>query len=88
MYMDNLRKLRYREKIELIKERIELFDTDPQNNYNPYDVKIFELLPLRIKMSIIKDHIVVYGNELELSEYFYHYRKLWMDSKHRIINQF
>lgn len=57
-------------------------------NYNPYDVKIFELLPLRIKMSIIKDHIVVYGNELELSEYFYHYRKLWMDSKHRIINQF
>jgi predicted nucleotidyltransferase len=57
-------------------------------NYDPYDIKIFELLPLRIKMSIIKDYEVIYGDKLEISEYFYHYRKLWMDSKHRILRQF
>jgi len=57
-------------------------------NYDPYDIKIFELLPLRIKMSIIRDYIVVFGDEVEISEYFYHYRKLWMDSKHRILRQF
>ncbi len=57
-------------------------------NYEPYDIKIFELLPLRIKMSIIRDYIVVFGDEVEISEYFYHYRKLWMDSKHRILRQF
>ncbi|MFO7967269.1 MAG: hypothetical protein R6U44_06695 [Archaeoglobaceae archaeon] len=30
-----------------------------------------------------------YGNKVDLSEYFYFYRKLWKDMKHRIIdNQF
>lgn len=54
-----------------------------------YDIRIFELLPLYIKIEIIEEHIVLFGDELELSEYFYFYRKLWKDQVHRIEeNQF
>ncbi|ADT83359.1 nucleotidyltransferase domain-containing protein [Thermococcus barophilus] len=54
-----------------------------------YDVKIFEELPLYIKIDIIKNHRIIYGDELEISEYFYHFRKLWKDMEHRIKeNQF
>jgi len=49
-----------------------------------YDVRIFELLPLKVKASIIENHIVVFGDELEISEYFYFWRKFWEDVKHRI----
>ena len=58
-------------------------------NVKPYDIKIFELLPLRIKISIIQNYVVLFGDALEISEYFYKYRKLWDDCKHRIFaNQF
>jgi len=54
-----------------------------------YDVKIFELLPLYIQIDIIKNHLVVFGNLLEISEYFYFYRKIWKDMAIRInTNQF
>lgn len=54
-----------------------------------YDVKIFEELPLYIQIDIIRNHRVVYGDELELSEYFYRFRKLWKDMEYRIReNQF
>ncbi len=49
-----------------------------------YDIKIFELLPLRIKASAMRKFDVVFGNRLDISEYFYGYRKLWNDVKHRI----
>lgn len=49
-----------------------------------YDIKIFELLPLRIKASVIHRHEVVFGNRYDISEYFYKFRKLWNDMKHRI----
>lgn len=49
-----------------------------------YDIKIFELLPLRIKASVIKKYVVVFGNRSDVSEYFYGFRKLWNDMKHRI----
>lgn len=49
-----------------------------------YDVKIFELLPLRIRASVIQSYEVVYGDRLDISEYFYSSRKLWNDMKHRI----
>ncbi len=50
-----------------------------------YDVKVFEELPpLYIQIDIIKNHRVIYGDELELSEYFYRFRKLWNDMEHRI----
>ena len=49
-----------------------------------YDVCLFELLPLYMKIEIIKNHIILYTKDkLELYEYFYHYRKLWKDQEHR-----
>jgi len=54
-----------------------------------YDVKIFEELPLHIKMDIIKNHRTIFGDEVELSYYFYNFRKEWRDVEHRIKeNQF
>ena len=54
-----------------------------------YDLKIFELLPLEIKAEIMKNHLVIFGDKTEISEYFYHFRKLWDDMKHRYYgNQF
>ena len=56
---------------------------------NKYDIKIFEELPLYIKIDIIKNHKVIFGDELELSEYFYKFRKIWRDMEKRIReNQF
>lgn len=54
-----------------------------------YDLKLFELLPLEIKASIMDNYLVLFGDALEISEYFYHFRKLWNDSKRRYYaNQF
>ncbi len=56
---------------------------------NIYDIKIFELLPLHIKATLIQNYEVVFGNRLDISEYFYNFRKLWNDIKYRIKeNQF
>lgn len=49
-----------------------------------YDINVFDNLPLYIKLEIIRHHVVVYGNEADLSEYFYFFRKLWQDMEHRI----
>jgi predicted nucleotidyltransferase len=54
-----------------------------------YDIRIFELLPLKIQASAIENYIVLFGSELEISEYLYSYRKLWQDCRRRIMeNQF
>ena len=54
-----------------------------------YDVKIFEDLPLCIKMAIIKNHQIIFGNEVELSYYFYRFRREWKDMEYRVLsNQF
>lgn len=49
-----------------------------------YDIKIYELLPLKIKINIADTFLPLYGNKVDISEYFYYYRKLWDDNKHRI----
>ena len=47
---------------------------------NKYDVRVFEELPLYIKMEVIKKHIIIFSSNIpELYFYFYHYRKLWQD---------
>ena len=46
-----------------------------------FDIRIFELLPLKIKASVIDNYEVLHGDEAEISEYFYHYRKFWDDCK-------
>ncbi|MGQ4833955.1 MAG: nucleotidyltransferase family protein [Candidatus Asgardarchaeia archaeon] len=49
-----------------------------------YDVSVFEELPLYMKAEVIENHIVLFSRDiLELYEYFYFYRKLWNDQKHR-----
>jgi len=49
-----------------------------------YDVHIFEELPLHIQMDIIENHEVIFTKDrYGMSEYFYRYRKLWEDQKHR-----
>lgn len=50
-----------------------------------YDIRIFELLPLKLKASAVGCYSVLYGDELEISEYFYEFRKQWDDQKHRIM---
>jgi hypothetical protein len=41
------------------------------------------LLPLYIKIEIIQNHLLIFGNPYELGEYFYLFRKLWKDQEHR-----
>ena len=49
-----------------------------------YDVRIFNELPLYIKIHIIEDGLLIYSsNKLDLYEFFFIYRKLWDDQKHR-----
>lgn len=54
-----------------------------------FDLRVFELLPIYIQISIIQNYKVIFGDPLEISEYFYNFRKKWVDCKHRILsNQF
>jgi len=49
-----------------------------------YDIRVFKELPLYIKIQVIKKGVLIYSsNKLDLYEYFYIYRKLWDDQKHR-----
>ena len=54
-----------------------------------FDLRVFELFPIYIQISIIEHYKVIFGNPLEISEYFYYFRKKWDDCKLRILsNQF
>ena len=54
-----------------------------------FDIRVFELFPIDIQISIIKNNKVIFGEPLEISEYFYYFRKKWEDCKYRILsNQF
>jgi len=68
-------------KSKTIKKQARLLKLVWQNtSSDKYDVRIFEAMPIHIKMEIIKDHIVVLTKDLsELSYYFYFFRKLWQD---------
>ena len=49
-----------------------------------YDVRLFELMPLHLKMEVVEHGEVLYSRDIyELYEYFYATRKLWEDQKHR-----
>ncbi|MFQ6071950.1 MAG: nucleotidyltransferase family protein [Methanosarcinales archaeon] len=48
------------------------------------DLRIFEFMPLYLKMEVIKNHeIIDVKDELDLYEYFYFIRKLFKDQEHR-----
>jgi predicted nucleotidyltransferase len=51
-----------------------------------YDVKIFEDLPLYVQIDIIENYRVIYGNEPDISYYFYGFRKKWEDMRYRIMS--
>lgn len=54
-----------------------------------FDVRVFELFPIYVQISIVDNYKVVFGDILEISEYFYSIRKRWDDCKYRILtNQF
>lgn len=43
-----------------------------------YDVRIFELMPLYMKMAVIEEVVVVYSREvLDIYEYVYPFRRMW-----------
>ncbi|NOZ81898.1 MAG: nucleotidyltransferase domain-containing protein [Candidatus Micrarchaeota archaeon] len=45
-----------------------------------YDIKIFELLPLKLKIEVINTGKVIFcKDENELSYYFWKFRKIWQD---------
>ncbi len=47
-----------------------------------YDVKIFELLPLKLKGTILENHRVIWSSdEDELSYYLHKWRSIWEDQK-------
>jgi predicted nucleotidyltransferase len=49
-----------------------------------YDVRIFEALPLYMKMAVIDGGTVVCSRDiLDLYEYFYPFRREWKDQEHR-----
>ena len=55
----------------------------------PYDIKVFELLPLEIQISIADTCKVVFGNAGDIFEYFYRFRRAWKDVRPRFLeNQF
>jgi len=49
-----------------------------------YEVRIFETLPLHIKIAVIEEGVVLHSrDDLELWEYFSPFRREWEDQKHR-----
>ncbi len=49
-----------------------------------YEVRIFEMLPLHIKIAVIEEGVVLHSrDDLELWEYFSPFRREWEDQKHR-----
>ena len=49
-----------------------------------YDLRVFELMPIYLKIAVIEQGMVVYSRDvLELYEYFYPFRRMWEDQKHR-----
>lgn len=54
-----------------------------------YDIRVFELFPLYMKIQVIENYKVLFGDPLEISEYFYKYYKIWKDMEKRVKeNQF
>lgn len=45
-----------------------------------YDIKIFELLPLKLKIEVINEGKLIFcKDEKELSYYFWKFKKIWED---------
>jgi predicted nucleotidyltransferase len=51
-----------------------------------YDIKIFEDLPLYVKINVIENYRIIYGDVSSISYYLYGFRKKWEDMRRRIID--
>jgi len=70
-------------------ENIKIWDSFVGRVTPKYDIRIFELFPLYIQIEIIHNYIVIFGDPIHVSEYFYNYRKDWDEMKERVkANQF
>jgi hypothetical protein len=50
-----------------------------------YDVRVFEDLPLYLKIGVIESNVIIHAkDEYELYEYLYPFRKLWEDQAPRL----
>ena len=62
---------------------------DPHQLYKdtlslPYDIHIFETMPLFLQMQVINHHKIIFtSDKYDLGEYFYRFRKLWQDQQYR-----
>lgn len=71
------------------KQNKEIWKNALKKSRQNYHLNVFELLPLNVKAEIMDNFIALFGDRIEISEYFYHFRKLWKDAKHRHFeNQF
>lgn len=52
---------------------------------NKYDVKVFDDLPVYVKIEVIGNYKVIFGSEPDISYFFYGFRKLGQDMKNRIL---
>ncbi|RZN37492.1 MAG: nucleotidyltransferase domain-containing protein [Methanosarcinales archaeon] len=51
-----------------------------------YDVKVFEKMPLYIRINAIRNHRIIYGDAARIGSYFYRFRRLWADMEPRILD--
>lgn len=65
-----------RDKIRFLRETMAIIG-------GKYDIRIFELMPIYLKIGVIENHEIIYGDACELNEYFYFFRKIWRDQAHR-----
>lgn len=50
-----------------------------------YDIKVFEELPLFLKGAVLDEGVLLLSRDrVGLSEYLWHWRKLWSDQRHRV----
>ncbi len=69
---------------ENIQELLAFIWKEINTNLKKYDVRVFNEIPLFIKIQVIEKGILLYTpDKYDLYEYFYFYRKLWSDQKHR-----
>ena len=67
-------------KAELLRKLFQNIDIKS----NDIDLYLFEELPLYLKKEVIENHRILFASDkYELYEYFYLYRKLWADQRHR-----
>ncbi len=69
---------------ENMKEILESIYRNVDISGKKYDIWLFEELSIYMKIQVIEHHKIIYCKDIPaLYEYFYFYRKLWKDQKHR-----